>query len=188
MLERLFAVADSRAALTALAIFLVSLVMLIVLDPRKELPKKFAEEQVEYLPIGATYRPRVDDFKKMLGVYYKHLAYADLEKRFLVYDFFFLLVYGLAGVVILAYLLPAAWPRWLALVPALIALFDAVENTTMYVCLGSDPDRYSGLLVVSRWATALKWLLTVVNLILFLVCVFKLALPAALSFFRRART
>src|SRR5437764_10662329 len=133
MLDRLFNAAGPRAALVALFIFVVSTFILRVMDPRKDIPQKLAEPDVVHIAVGATFLPNIEGFKKMLRVYEKRQDYADAEKRMLIYDSFYLVIYGIAGAFILAYLLPFVIPenfervRFLALLPVLAALFDAVE-------------------------------------------------------------
>lgn len=177
MLDRLFNVADCRLALVALTLFTLATTTLAALNPKNRIECELGDK---YIPIGMTFRPRVNDIKDMLLHSYQP-RHVEAERRFLVYDFGYLLIYGVTLTLVLAYLLPVISPggfqrvRLLALLPALAAVFDAVENATMYVCLGRDPDTLSRLLPVSRAATVLKLTLIYAALLLLLFGVGKLA-------------
>jgi len=181
MLDRLFNFADSRATLVAFVIFVVATFVLISIDPRKgKIPQELGPDVV-HIPVGATFSPNVEGFRKMLRVYEARQDYAEVEKQMLIYDSFYLVIYGIAGAFILAYFLQHAFHgsfRFLALLPVFAAFFDAVENATMYVCLGRNPDAWLWLLYVSRAATMVKWILLAADLVLLLLCIGKIALAS----------
>lgn len=213
MLDKLFHFADASAALAAFAIILVAFIVYGVIDPRNKTPEMLKDpdtgKEVPHLKVGApTPTLNIAGFKNMLGVYEKHQAYADAEKQrvyeknqeyadaerwALIYDYFLLVIYGIAGAFILAYLLPFIFPgsferfRFLALLPVFAAFFDAVENTTMYFCLGRDPDEWSSVLVTSRVATMLKWILIAAGSALFLFGLAKLVWLLATGKLKAAR-
>jgi hypothetical protein len=95
---------------------------------------------------------------------------AATSRALLIYDFGYPAIYGFTLTTVLAYLLRVIWPvsfrsvGLVALLPAFAAVFDALENATMYVCLGRDPDILTSLLPVSRVATMLKITLLVAGL------------------------
>jgi hypothetical protein len=118
MLNGLFNAAGCRAALVALTLFTLSTVVLGVINPKNKIEFELGDA---YVPIGTTFKPRLDDIKNMLRLYQREPRYADAEKRFFIYDFGYLLIYGFTLTIILAYLLPVILPagfqrvRWLAL-------------------------------------------------------------------------
>jgi cytochrome bd-type quinol oxidase subunit 1 len=177
MLERLFSFADCRVALVALTLFTLATVTLDGLNPKNRIKFELGDK---YIPVGLTLMPRVADIKEMLLNSYEP-QHAEAERRFLKYDFGYLVIYGVTLTLILAYLLPVIWQgglrlaRLLALLPAFAALFDLVENVTLYVCMGRDPDTLSRFLPVSRVATMLKLTLIYAALLLLLFGVVKLA-------------
>jgi hypothetical protein len=177
MLDKLLQFADARAALAALIFFVSTTLVFGIVDTK---PKVMCELGCKYIPIGMTPQWRRDEIGNMLLNDYKQ-PQVEAERRSLLYDFGYLVIYGLMLTIVLAYVLRVIWPGGfrgdgvVALLPAFAAVFDAVENTTLYVCLGQDRNTVDSLLPFSRAATLVKLTLLGAAFLLFFFGALKLA-------------
>jgi hypothetical protein len=187
MLDALFAVATWKVALAALAVIVVSTLVLGMRNPKDEIRGR----------LGAAYVATDNPYKTEKSLWYTTSRVTEMlklyveddyrahQKFILLYDLIYPLCYGIAGVYLLTFLSP--WrqgpARLLVLLPLVMMALDYVENFTMLAVLAHFR-RYQQtpltLLEVSRAFTFAKHMVLFLSLAALIV----FFAAFAFSFFR----
>jgi hypothetical protein len=166
MLDKIFSLANGRAALAAFAVLFVSSVVLALINPKNEIQKDLG---CDYVATDSTFLYKIGRVKKMFERYdepqFNRRHFAAHRRFILVHDLVYPLCYAIPSVILLAYFFPVLFPgrggalRLMVLLPILAMLFDYAENFTMLNYLANykqDSATPAGMLEVSRLLTAAK--------------------------------
>lgn len=180
MLNWLFAAANGRAALGALALLLVSTWLLGRASPKNKIIEKLGDA---YVSTDMKFRYDIEKAGKMFRLYKERPAEEQRElfeahTRFLTFhDRIYPLCYAIPLVLLLAYFYPPQPPGAgrpfgaLVLLPLLAMLFDYAENQTILSVLGSVETTGQVPVKALGWArrfTAAKIILLGASLLLLL--------------------
>ncbi len=159
-------------ALCAALVLILSTLILGWVSPKEAIKARL---KADYFSTDSTFGYTPDDLYTMLDKYRTSPSDEfDAHKTFILYDLIYPWFYAITAALLIAYLLPSLSAdyrhmRFLTLLPVAAAVFDYLENITMYFILRSYPQRVPALVLVSRTMTMLKLVLIYATLFLILV-------------------